>query len=64
MDGEEEDEEIAGDVVVNDNEDPDMETVDEAIDETIVDIMNDPDKVTVLDTIDTQEDPKFNEIDV
>merc|ERR1712179_844570 len=64
MDGEEEDEEIAGDVVVNDNEDPDMETVDEAIDETIVDIINDPDKVTVLDTIDTQEDPKFNEIDV
>ena len=64
MDGEEEDEKIAGDVVVNDNEEPDMATVDEAIDETIVDIISDPSKVTVLDTIDADEDPKFNEIDV
>merc|ERR1712027_123771 len=51
MDGEEEDEKIAGDVVVNDNEEPNMETVDEAIDETIADIISDPSKVTVLDTI-------------
>ena len=64
MDGEEEDEKIAGDVVVNDNEEPDMETVDEAIDETIADIISDPSKVTVLDTIEAGEDPKFNEIDV
>ena len=64
MDGEEEDEKIAGDVVVNDNEEPDMETVDEAIDATIADIISDPSKVTVLDTIEAGEDPKFNEIDV
>ena len=64
MDGEEEDEKIAGDVVVNDNEEPDMGTVDEAIDETIADIISDPSKVTVLDTIEAGEDPKFNEIDV
>merc|ERR1712012_1296172 len=51
IDGEEEDEKIAGDVVVNDNEEPDMETVDDAIDETIADIISDPSKVTVLDTI-------------
>merc|ERR1711963_758507 len=54
-------EEIAGDVVVNEDEVPDLATVDEAIDDTIVDIINDPSKVTVLDTI---EDPKLNEIDV
>ena len=41
-----------------------METVDEAIDETIEDIIGDPSKVRVLDTIDADEDPKFNEIDV
>merc|ERR1712107_354840 len=56
---EEEDEEIAGDVVVNDGEEPDMDKVDEAIDETIVDIIDDPNKLTVLDTI---EDPSINEI--
>ena len=55
-----EDEEVAGDVVLNDGEEPDMDKVDEAIDETIVDIIEDPDKLTVLDTI---EDPSINEID-
>ena len=37
-----------------------MATVDEAIDDTIVDIIENPEKVTVLDTID---DPTLNEID-
>jgi len=59
-DKDEEDEVIAGDVVVNDEEEPDMATVDEAIDDTIVDIIENPEKVTVLDTID---DPTLNEID-
>merc|ERR1711862_726815 len=36
----------------------------EAIDETIEDIISDPSKLTVLDTIEADEDPKFNEIDV
>ena len=60
-DREEEDEEVAGDVVLNDGEEPDMDKVDEAIDETIVDIIENPDKLTVLDTI--EEDPSINEID-
>ena len=64
MDGKQEDDKIAGDVIINDNEEPDMETIDGAIDETIVDIISDPSKVTVLDTIDADENPKFNEIDV
>ena len=55
----EEDEEIVGDVILNDNEEPDLATVDEAIDDTIVDIVENPEKLTVLDTI---EDPSINEI--
>jgi len=59
QDEDEEDEEIVGDVVLNDNEEPDLSAVDEAIDDTIVDIVENPEKLTVLDTI---EDPSINEI--
>ena len=59
QDKDEEDEEIVGDVVLNDEEEPDLATVDEAIDDTIVDIVENPEKLTVLDTI---EDPSINEV--